>query len=99
MKKAGYEIFELETLNLIEEISLLSEAKNLASFHGSAHCNAVFMAEGTTLVDLVNENYWTELGHRLADSRNQNYRYFSYAGQFSDSIDINGVMNFVIHCE
>ena len=95
MRKAGYEVHQLEKLNFIEEISLLSEAKILASFHGSAHCNAVFMPERTTLVDLVNENYWTELGHRLAESRNQKYRYLTYTGAYSDSIDINKVMKFI----
>jgi hypothetical protein len=94
MKKAGYEVLQLEKLNFIEEINLLSKTKILTGFHGSAHANSVFMSEGTTLIDLVNENYWTELGHRLANSRNQTYKHLVYSGGLNDSIDIAKVMSF-----
>ena len=94
MTKAGYEVHQLEKLNFIDEVSLLSEAKILASFHGSAHCNAVFMGEWTTLIDLVNENYWTELTHRLAKTQNQNYRHLVYSGKYSEPVDVNKIMKF-----
>ncbi len=95
MINEGYEVYQLEKLDFMDEIALLSEAKILAGFHGSAHANAIFMPEKASLIDIVNENYWTELGHRMAESQNQNYKHFLYSGTFSEPVNIHQIMKFI----
>lgn len=62
----GFQIVELEKLNLLEEIELISSAKVLAGIHGAGLANQVWMKEGGVIIDIVNEKYWTESIFRLA---------------------------------
>ena len=94
-RSLGFEIAELHDMNFFDEISMLSQAKSLVSFHGSAHLNAIFMQEQGHIFDLVNENYWTELHHRLVDLRNQSYHFFTYPGNLSDEVDISKLTEFM----
>jgi hypothetical protein len=62
----GFQIVELEKLNLIEEIKLISSVKVLAGIHGAGLANQIWMKEGGMVIDIVNEEYWTESIFRLA---------------------------------
>jgi len=86
--KFDFSILQLERLNFIEEIKLISEANFLSGGHGSYAHNAVWMNSGSTVFDIVNENYWTELPHRICGLNRINYKSFLYAGNSDSRIDI-----------
>ena len=83
----------------MDEIKLLAGTKNFAGVHGSAHVNSIFMPEGAKLLDIVNENYWTELGPRIADIRKQEYTAIVFPGSPTDPVDTDlirqGIANLV----
>lgn len=85
----GFSVVRLEDLNFLDEVKLLGGVKYFAGVHGSSHVNSVFMPENSRLLDIVSENYWTELGPRIADLRNQTYLPFMFEGNPTDSVDLN----------
>ena len=87
-QKSGFEVVALEELNFMDEIKLLAETKNFAGVHGSAHVNSIFMPEGASLLDIVNENYWTELGPRITDIRRQRYFPVVFPGTPLDPVNM-----------
>ena len=58
--KFGFEIRNLATMNLLEEISLLANTEILAGLHGSAFGNKIWMKENSINFEITNRNYWTE---------------------------------------
>jgi hypothetical protein len=94
-KSMGYECYLLHEQNFLEEIALVSECKVLAGFHGSALSNIVWAAKGTLMVDLVNQNYWTEAGHRLAALTGARYLPFAYSGKPTDNINLTKLESFI----
>jgi hypothetical protein len=91
----GFKVFQLEKLNLLEEISLLSSTSVLAGFHGSAHTNVVWMPSGGSVLDIVNENYWTEAGHRLAFLRNCSYDFQIYKGNMNKDVSLSEIRDYL----
>lgn len=98
-KSMGYECHLLHELDFLEEINLISECKVLAGFHGSALSNIIWTAQNTSMVDLVNQNYWTEAGHRLASLTGARYLPFAYSGRPSDNIDLSKLELFLAEFE
>jgi hypothetical protein len=49
------------------------------------------MNKGTTVLDIVNENYWTELIHRVCAMKNINYKWFIYPGNYGNPVDIKNL--------
>lgn len=94
----GFEILYLESMRHLEQITLISQASCIAGVHGAGHANAVWMKPGTKVVDIVNENYWTEANHRLAFIKNQLYLPFVYQGQIEDSINIPKLRELLKNC-
>jgi hypothetical protein len=88
-KQYGFEVIALDELNFLEEIKLLGRTKCLAGVHGSAQVNSVFMPNKTKLLDIVNENYWTELAQRIVQIRDQSYSYLLFPGSPEDAVDLN----------
>ena len=84
----GFTVIALEELNLLDEIKLMAGVRNFAGVHGSAHVNSIFMPQGAKLLDIVNENYWTELGPRIASIREQTYIPLLFSGTPNDSVDL-----------
>jgi hypothetical protein len=84
----GFEIMHLEKLDLLDEIELLSSTSTLAGVHGSALSNVIWMPPQSRVIDIVNENYWTEAGHRLCFLRNSYYNFHLYSGKFQDEVCI-----------
>jgi hypothetical protein len=87
----GYESVELETLNLVEQIGLLSNATALAGIHGAGLANMIWMKMDSSIVDIANSGYWTECFHRLAHLKKHNYRPILYNGSFKSQVDLSGL--------
>jgi hypothetical protein len=47
------------------------------------------------MVDLVNKNYWTEAGHRLAALTGARYLPFAYSGKPTDNINLTKLESFI----
>jgi hypothetical protein len=84
----GFDVFQLEQLDLLEEIKLLSTTSVIAGVHGSALSNVIWMPVGGKMFDIVNDNYWTEAGHRLAFLQECQYHYHRYLGAVDSPISI-----------
>lgn len=89
----GYEVMRLEELDLISEIQLMKNVTHLAGVSGSWQFNSIWMEPHTTMVDLANENYWTELAHRVCKLKGIDYKWLVYEGNFDDQIDIGHLKN------
>lgn len=88
-KEHGFEVYQMEKLNLIDEIRLMSETQRLAGVHGSGLSNVIWMPPGGTMLDIVNNNYWTEAGHRLAFLKLSKYEFLTYQGTLQEEVDIS----------
>lgn len=84
----GYEILRLEELDFISEISLMKNVTHLAGVSGSWQFNAIWMQSQTTMIDIANENYWTELAHRVCDLKEMDYRYLVYQGTYKSEVNL-----------
>ena len=87
-KVHGFEVYQMEKLNLFDEIRLMSETLRLAGVHGSGLSNIIWMPPGGTMLDIVNNNYWTEAGHRLAFLKLSKYEFLTYQGTFQEKVDL-----------
>lgn len=84
----GYEICQMDRFNLLDEIRLMSQTSVIAGVHGSSLANIIWMPEGASMLDIVNDNYWTEAGHRLAHLRESNYHPVIYKGEFDSKVNL-----------
>lgn len=87
-KEHGFEVYQMEKLNLFDEIRLMSETLRLAGVHGSGLANIIWMPPGGTMFDIVNNNYWTEAGHRLAFLKLSKYEFLTYQGTLQEEVNI-----------
>lgn len=87
----GFSVLQMEELNLFDEIKLMSSTSTLAGFHGSAHTNIVWMPKGGSILDIVNESYWTEAGHRLAFLKNCTYDFQTYGGSAIQPVSLKEI--------
>ena len=55
-----FQILNLATMNLLDEISLLANTEILAGLHGSAFGNKIWMKDDSINLEITNRNYWTE---------------------------------------
>lgn len=92
-RDSGFEVFRMETLDLLDEIQLMSETAIIAGVHGSALSNIIWMPHGGLMIDIVNDDYWTEAGHRLAHFKTSTYEYVKYYGAFESEISIVSLEN------
>ena len=84
----GFNSVNLAELNLLEEIKLVASTSVFAGIHGSALSNTVWMQSGGNVLDIVNQNYWTEQGHRISSLKNCNYHFHLYSGDDNAPIAI-----------
>ena len=84
----GFEVLRMETFDLLDEIQLMSSTSIIAGVHGSALSNIIWMPNGGLMIDIVNDDYWTEAGHRLAHLNTSTYEYVKYYGAFESEISI-----------
>jgi hypothetical protein len=45
------------------------------------------MKSNSQIIDIVNENYWTELIHRVCEMKALDYKWFIYNGAFSSEVN------------
>ena len=84
----GFEILILEKMSLAEQIQAISSSTLIAGIHGAGLTNAVWLSKGSRVLDIVNENYWTECFHRLCSLCEVEYVAFEYPGEIQNSISI-----------
>lgn len=89
----GFASLLLEELNFIEEINLLSKTKQIAGISGSWQFNSIWMEPGSKVIDIANEDYWTELIHRVCSMKGIEYHWEITKGQFQDPVDIKKLEN------
>jgi capsular polysaccharide biosynthesis protein len=86
-KDRGFTILRMEDLNFIDEINLLHSTNILAGVSGSWQFNSIWMKSNSQIIDIVNENYWTELIHRVCEMKALDYKWFIYNGAFSSEVN------------
>lgn len=89
----NFEILRLEDLNLLDKIELLSNVSFLAGVHGAGLGNLIWLKKDSNVLDIANENYWTESIHRAAFLKDVNYNFLVYEGSFDNSISIEELEN------
>ena len=87
-KSYNFEVVVPEELDLVEEAELFSQTKLLASLHGSALTNMIWMQRGTNIFDIANENYWTEAAFSVLPQVGVNYNYSIYTGDSNIKVDL-----------
>jgi hypothetical protein len=85
----GFNVIELEKLNLLEQIKMFQTAKVLAGIHGAGLSHMIWMTEDSVVIDIANENYWTECFHRLANTQKHLYIPLVYEGSVESEIDLD----------
>jgi len=94
----GFQIVELEKLNLIEEIKLISSVKVLAGIHGAGLANQIWMKEGGIVIDIVNDKYWTESIFRLATLIKNKYVPIPYKLNAKGEVPLAAIIQTVNDC-
>lgn len=87
----GYEVLKLEEMDLISEIGLMKNVTHLAGVSGSWQFNSIWMKSHTVMIDIANENYWTELAHRVCDLKKIEYRHLVYQGTYNSEVNLEGL--------
>jgi hypothetical protein len=54
------------------------------------------MPRGGAMLDIANDNYWTEAVHRLAYLRESSYHSIIYKGDFNSRIEIHEIQKAII---
>jgi capsular polysaccharide biosynthesis protein len=84
----NFTVMQLEELNFFDEINLLNQTKILAGVHGSWAFNCIWMEKNSSVFEIVNKNYWTELIHRVCSMNQINYKWYKYGGAFNSIVDL-----------
>ncbi len=84
----GFSVMKLEDLDFITEIQIMKHVTELAGVSGSWQFNSIWMAPGSKLFDIANENYWTELAHRVCNLKKIEYNWSLYKGNFENVVDV-----------
>jgi hypothetical protein len=69
----GFDVVRLEEFSILDEINLISNTSILAGVHGAGLANTIWQDKHSTLVDLVNADFWPPTTHRLAHLRDSFY--------------------------
>lgn len=94
-KNYSFSIVRMEDLNFIDEINLVQSTKILAGVAGSWHFNSIWMKSGAQILDIVNENYWAELIHRVCSMKSIKYNWLIYNGKFDNEVNIKDLEIFI----
>lgn len=91
----SFKVLNLGNLDFIDEINIMTNVQILAGIHGSWWTNAIWMKNDTRVIDIVNENYWTEYSHRVCSLNKIKYDYFKYSGEFKKQINISNLQEYL----
>jgi len=102
LSQYGFITIELETLSVVEQVTLFANAKVIVSPHGSGLTNIMFCQPGTTVIELVSPNYirhyyWVisqQLGLKYYYLMGEEYSYYPicqlmYPNPLTEDIIIN----------
>ncbi len=102
LSQYGFVPIELETLSVVEQVTLFANAKVIVSPHGSGMTNIMFCHPGTTVIELVSPNYirhyyWVisqQLGLKYYYLMGEEYSYYPirqimYPNPLTEDIIIN----------
>ena len=84
----NFEIMHLEEFDLVDEIRMMSGVSFIAGVHGAGLANLIWMPRESKILDIANENYWTESVHRAASLRQVDYNFLLYKGAFDDAVSL-----------
>ena len=87
-RSSGFSVLKLEDLDFITEIQIMKNVTELAGISGSWQFNSIWMPTGSKLFDIANENYWTELAHRVCHLKKIRYNWAVYKGKFESAVDL-----------
>lgn len=88
----GFEIVLLEQLDFLSKIRLFKETRVLAGVHGAGLVGMVWMPEGSLVLDIANENYWTESAFKLANLKKIVYKSHVYSGSVDSPVNIDKLL-------
>lgn len=71
----GFETIAPETLSLLDQVKLFSEAEIVIGAHGAALTNLVFAPDGTRLLDICDKTYAEAFFWTLCPAFGHNYQY------------------------
>jgi capsular polysaccharide biosynthesis protein len=91
----GFDSVKLHELNLLDEISLLTNLDFFAGVHGSAFCNQIWMKNGAKSLEIVNENYWTEMDTSQFPNFKLDKHYFSYVGTTTAAVPMTDLSKLI----
>jgi hypothetical protein len=74
-------------MDLVSEINLMKGVQDLAGVSGSWQFNIIWADKAQSMFDNVNENYWTELAHRVCGMKNVKYNWKVYEGDFNRPVN------------
>jgi hypothetical protein len=94
-KNHKFTVIQMEDINLIDEINLVNSTKILAGVSGSWHFNSIWMKRSAQIIDIANENYWTELIHRVCTMKSIDYKWFIYGGDFNSQVNLKNLEDFL----
>jgi hypothetical protein len=87
-RKYDFTILYMEDLNLFEQISIISSCSILAGVHGAGLSHLIWMSSGAKVLDIYNENYWTECFHRVAHISGVEYHHLGYKGVIDSDVPL-----------
>jgi hypothetical protein len=88
----GFEIVFLEKLDFLSKITLFKETRVLAGVHGAGLVGMVWMPEGSTVLDIANEDYWTESAFKLSNLKKILYKSHVYSGPLNSEVNIDKLL-------
>ena len=88
-KKHGFTICNLESLNLLQQMSIISSARIIAGLHGAGLSHLIWMQKKSIVFDIVNENFWSECYFKAAYISDVSYKSHVYNGVFSNEINLH----------
>ena len=72
----------------MQQISLISSARIIAGIHGAGLSHLIWMQKNSIVLDIVNENFWSECYFKAAYISDVRYKSHVYNGDFSNEINL-----------
>jgi len=92
----GFTVIQTEKMSLLDQIQIFSSAKFIAGVHGAGLSNMVWSNPKAIILDIANENYWTECFHRLAFLKQHIYESFVYDGAVDSKVNLRDLKNKIL---
>ena len=87
-EKNGFTVYHLENYDLLQQISIVSSARVIAGIHGAGLTNLVWMEKNCTVLDIANENLWSDAYFKASFILGIKYESYIYQGTYSSKINL-----------